>query len=45
MGGKLRLVAEFPDRRKVTISGLKGLGAVEKPKQRGRKAADEDAPT
>lgn len=44
MGGKLRLVAEFPDRRPVTISGIKCLGAEEKPKGRGRKAADEGAP-
>jgi transcriptional regulator with XRE-family HTH domain len=44
MGGKLRLVAEFPDRRPVTISGLDILGTAEKPKRRARKAADEDAP-
>ena len=44
MGGKLRLVAEFPDRRPVTISGLNILGTVEKPKRRARKRADEDAP-
>ena len=44
MGGMLRLVAEFPDRRPVTISGLDILGAAEKPKRRGRKQADEDAP-
>jgi DNA-binding XRE family transcriptional regulator len=37
MGGKLRLIAEFPDRRPVTISGLNSLGAAEKPKRRGRK--------
>lgn len=29
MGGKLRLVAEFPDRRPVTISGLDSLGTQE----------------
>jgi DNA-binding XRE family transcriptional regulator len=40
MGGKLRLVAEFPDRRPVTISGLESLGTEEKPRRRGRKAAD-----
>jgi DNA-binding XRE family transcriptional regulator len=44
MGGKLRLVAEFPDRRPVTISGLKCLGTEENPKRRGCKAADEGAP-
>ena len=44
MGGKLRLVAEFPDRRPVTISGLDSLGTQEKPRRRGRKAADEGAP-
>ena len=44
MGGKLRLVAEFPDRRPVTISGLNILGTEEKPKRRARKRADEDAP-
>ena len=44
MGGKLRLVAEFPDRRPVTISGLNILGPAEKPKRRGHKRADEDAP-
>ena len=44
MGGKLRLIAEFPDRRPVTISGLNILGTAEKPKRRGRKRADEDAP-
>jgi transcriptional regulator with XRE-family HTH domain len=44
MGGKLRLVAEFPDRRPVTISGLNILGTAERPKGRARKRADEDAP-
>jgi len=44
MGGKLRLVAEFPDRRPVTISGLSILGTAEKPKRRGRKGADAGAP-
>jgi len=44
MGGKLRLIAEFPDRRPVTISGLNILGPAEKPKRRGRKRANEDAP-
>ena len=44
MGGKLRLIAEFPDRRPVTISGLNILGTAEKPKRRARKRAGEDAP-
>jgi hypothetical protein len=44
MGGKLRLVAEFPDRRLVIISGLNIPGMAEKPKQRGRRRAGEDAP-
>jgi hypothetical protein len=43
MGGKLRLVAEFPDRRPVTISGLNMLGTAEKPKRRGRKGVDKGA--
>ena len=37
MGGKLRLVAEFPDRRPVTIAGLDMLGAAEKPRRPGPK--------
>jgi transcriptional regulator with XRE-family HTH domain len=44
MGGRLRLVAEFPDRRPVAISDLASLAMEEKPRQRGRKAADEGAP-
>jgi transcriptional regulator with XRE-family HTH domain len=44
MGGKLRLIAEFPDRRPVTISGLASLGTEEKPRRHGRKVADEGAP-
>jgi transcriptional regulator with XRE-family HTH domain len=43
MGGKLRLIAEFPDRRPVTISGLKSLDTEEKPRRRGR-GAKEQAP-
>ncbi len=39
MGGKLRLIAEFPDRRPVTISGLNSLGPEEKPRRSGRKEA------
>lgn len=45
MGGKLRLIAEFPNRKPVTIAGLDALGAQEKPKRRGSKRADERAPT
>jgi hypothetical protein len=36
--------AEFPDRRPVTIFGIKYFGTEEKPKRRRRKAADEGAP-
>jgi predicted XRE-type DNA-binding protein len=38
LGGKLRLVAEFPHRRPVTISGLESLGPQQTPRRRGRKA-------
>jgi DNA-binding XRE family transcriptional regulator len=34
MGGRLRLIAEFPHRRPVIISGLDSLGADVKPKRR-----------
>lgn len=44
MGGKLRLVVEFPDRKPVTLSGLDSLGAGEKPARRNHKASDERAP-
>jgi DNA-binding XRE family transcriptional regulator len=37
MGGKLRLVVEFPNRKPVAISGLDTLNPSEKPKRRGRK--------
>ena len=40
MGGQLRLTAEFPDRKPVTISELDSLRTEEKPHRRGRKAAD-----
>lgn len=43
MGGKLRLVVEFPDRRPVTLSGLDSLGARAKPARRKRKP-DERVP-
>jgi len=35
MGGKLRLIVEFPDRQPVTLSGLTGLGPYTK--QKGKK--------
>jgi transcriptional regulator with XRE-family HTH domain len=43
MGGRLRLIAEFPNRRPVTIAGLDVIGAQEKPRRRGSKRADERA--
>jgi DNA-binding XRE family transcriptional regulator len=42
MGGQLRLVAEFPDRRPVVISGLDSLDLREKVGRRGRKVARVD---
>src|SRR5580704_10413677 len=33
MGGRLRLIAEFPNRRPVTIAGLDVIGAQEKPRR------------
>ena len=39
MGGQLRLVAEFPDRKPVTISGLDSLTTGAPPPRRGRKSA------
>jgi len=45
MGGKLRLVAEFPDRKPVAISRLDSLSSPDKPRRRGRKPAGERAPT
>jgi DNA-binding XRE family transcriptional regulator len=41
MGGKLRLVVEFPNRKPVAISGLDTLNPSEKPKRRGRKPGTE----
>ena len=43
MGGKLRLVVEFPNRKPVLVSGLDSLGTRAKSAPRGRKAADESA--
>ena len=37
MGGQLRLMAEFPNRKPVAISGLDSLAAKVKPHPRGRK--------
>ncbi len=39
MGRKLRLVAEFPDRKTVVISDLDSMGTDEKPPRRGKKLA------
>ena len=38
MGGKLRLVVEFPDRKPVMVAGLDSLGASPKPGLGKRKA-------
>ena len=40
MGGKLRLVAEFPDRKAVVVSGFDSLGTRAKPVRGQRKAAE-----
>ena len=39
MGGQLRPIAAFPDRKPVMIAGLDSLGGDDKPLRRGRKAA------
>jgi DNA-binding XRE family transcriptional regulator len=44
MGGKLRLVVEFPDRKPVTLADLDSLTARAKPKPRGHKPPNEHAP-
>jgi transcriptional regulator with XRE-family HTH domain len=44
MGGKLRLVVEFPDRKPVTLSDLDSLDMRPKTKRRKRKILDEHAP-
>ena len=44
MGGKLRLVVEFPDRNPVTLSDLDGLAAQTKPAPRSRKPTNEHVP-
>ena len=38
MGGQLRLVAEFPDRKPVLIAGLDSLAGGATPARRGRRA-------
>jgi DNA-binding XRE family transcriptional regulator len=38
MGGKLRLVAEFPDRQPVVISGFDSLASSDKAPRRGKRA-------
>ncbi len=38
MGGQLRLIAEFPDRKPVVIAGLDSLAPGGVPQRRGRKA-------
>ena len=44
MGGKLRLVVEFPDRKPMTLSDLDSLDMRPKTKRRKRKIQDEHAP-
>ena len=44
MGGKLRLVVEFPDRKPVTLSDLDSLDTRAKPARRTRKTLNEHAP-
>ena len=45
MGGQLRLVVEFPDRKPVTLSDLGGLDIQTKPARRSRKRKDEHSST
>ena len=44
MGGKLRLVVEFPDRKPVTLSDLDSLTVRVKPAPKNRKPMNEHAP-
>ena len=44
MGGKLRLVAEFPGRKPVLIAGLESLDTRQAPARRRKDKADERAP-
>jgi len=43
MGGKLRLIAEFPDRKPVTLSDLESLEGRKVPSRRGQKLKSESA--
>ncbi len=43
MGGKLRLVVEFPDREPVTLANLDSLTTVAKPKAPNRRRTGERA--
>jgi len=40
MGGKLRLVVEFPNRKPVALTGLNAIGAAEKPARRKHTKVD-----
>ena len=44
MGGKLRLVVEFPDRKPVTLADLDSLTPRTKPVPKNRKPTDKHAP-
>jgi DNA-binding XRE family transcriptional regulator len=44
MGGQLRLTAEFPNRKPVTISGLDSLDPGARPPRRGRRGTHTEAP-
>jgi hypothetical protein len=43
MGGRLRLIAEFPDRKPVVIAGLDSIGTDAPPPRRGRRKTDRQA--
>jgi DNA-binding XRE family transcriptional regulator len=45
MGGQLRLIAEFPNRKPVTISGLDSLDTDAKPPRRGRRGTHTEVNT
>jgi len=44
MGGRLRLVVEFPNRKPIALTGLDDIGAVEKPARRKHMKVDEPTP-
>ncbi len=44
MGGQLRLVAEFPDRKPVIITGLDSLATAATPSRRGRRTRVVEVP-